>query len=116
MAFFPMKGKSGKANGGVVESTMHKPSKDGSIIYLNANPRLEKKAELEGAFKPLHCIAQVYDTGQKLRFKVFDRDYDTACEMADLSLKALLDQTLLSDVIQRARRQIQSSGRFRTTE
>ena len=32
------------------------------------------KAELEGAFKPLHCIAQVYDTGQKLRFKVFDRD------------------------------------------
>src|SRR5205814_9061755 len=42
MAFFPMKGKSGKANGGVVESTMHKPSKDGSIIYLNANPRLEK--------------------------------------------------------------------------
>jgi hypothetical protein len=74
------------------------------------------KAELEGAFKPLHCIAQVYDTGQKLRFKVFDRDYDTACEMADLSLKALLDQTLLSDVIQRARKQIQRSGRFRTTE
>ena len=55
------------------------------------------KSELEGAFKPLHCIAQVYDTGQKLRFKVFDRDYDTACEMADLSLRALFDQNLLSD-------------------
>ena len=74
------------------------------------------KAELEGAFKPLHCRAQVYDSGEKLRFKVFDGDYDTACEIADLSLRALLDQTLLSDVIQRARKQIQGSRRFRTTE
>ena len=58
------------------------------------------KVELESAFKPLRCRAQVYDSGEKLRFRVFDRDYDTACEMADLSLRALLDQSLLSDVIQ----------------
>ena len=41
------------------------------------------KTELEAAFKPLYCRAQVYDSGEKLRFKVFDRDYDVACEMAD---------------------------------
>ena len=73
------------------------------------------KAGLEGAFKPLGCKAQVYDAGEKLRFKVFDRDYDTACEMADLSLRALLDEAVLNDVIQRARSQIQGSRRFRTT-
>jgi hypothetical protein len=73
------------------------------------------KTELEAAFKPLYCRAQVYDSGEKLRFKVFDRDYDVACEMADLSLRALLDQTLLSNVIQKARRQIEGSSRFRTT-
>ena len=74
------------------------------------------KIELETAFKPLSCKAQIYDWGQKLRFKVFDRDYGVACEMAELSLRALLDQSLLTDVIQKARRQIQASRRFRTTE
>jgi len=73
------------------------------------------KIELEGAFTPLRCRAQIYDAGERLRFSVFDQDYDVACEMAGLSLRALLDQNLLSDVIQKARRQIQGSRRFRTT-
>jgi len=42
MAFFPWKEGSGKANGGLVQSDMHKPSKDGAVIYLNANPKLDK--------------------------------------------------------------------------
>lgn len=40
MAFFPMKGASGKANGALCESTMHKPSMEGTIVYLNADPDL----------------------------------------------------------------------------
>jgi len=32
---------SGKANGGIVESQMHKPSVDGAIVYLNANPNIQ---------------------------------------------------------------------------
>lgn len=41
MAFFPWKDGSGKANGGLVQSKMHKPSKTGGpVIYLNANPDL----------------------------------------------------------------------------
>ena len=38
MAFFPSEPKSGKANGGLCQSKMHKPSKSGAKIYLNANP------------------------------------------------------------------------------
>jgi predicted enzyme related to lactoylglutathione lyase len=41
MAFFPMDGGSGKANGALVQSDMHKPSVDGSIVYLNANPNMD---------------------------------------------------------------------------
>jgi predicted enzyme related to lactoylglutathione lyase len=42
MAFFPFEPKSGKASGGICESKMHKPSKDGVKIYLNGNPDLKK--------------------------------------------------------------------------
>ena len=39
-AFFPMEGGSGKANGSLTQSDMHKPSMDGCVIYLNADPDL----------------------------------------------------------------------------
>jgi len=41
MAMFPGEPGSGKASGGVAESPMHKPSQDGSVIYLNANPSID---------------------------------------------------------------------------
>ena len=41
MAFFPAEPGSGKASGGLVQSEMHKPSMEGSVIYLNANPDLQ---------------------------------------------------------------------------
>jgi len=42
MAFFPWKAGSKKASGGICESKMHKPGKDGVKIYLNGNPDLKK--------------------------------------------------------------------------
>ena len=45
MAFFPWESGSGKATGAVVQSEMHVPSKEGSIIYLNANPNLDPVLE-----------------------------------------------------------------------
>ena len=42
MAFFPFEEGSGKASGGLVKSKMHKPSKAGVKLYLNANPNLSK--------------------------------------------------------------------------
>ncbi len=40
MAFFPYEMGSGKAAGGLVQSDQHKPSMDGTVVYLNANPDL----------------------------------------------------------------------------
>jgi hypothetical protein len=42
MVSFPWEEGSGKANGALVKSKMHKPSKDGAVIYLNANPSIQK--------------------------------------------------------------------------
>ena len=51
MAFFPWESGSGKATGALVQSEMHKPSKEGTLVYLNANPNLDpvlKKVEKAG--------------------------------------------------------------------
>lgn len=41
MAFFPADNMAGKVGGAVVQSDMHTPSAEGSVIYLNANPDLD---------------------------------------------------------------------------
>ena len=42
MAFFPYEMGSGKLSGAICKSEHHKPSYDGCVIYLNANPDLQK--------------------------------------------------------------------------
>jgi predicted enzyme related to lactoylglutathione lyase len=41
MAFFPGENGNGKASGALVQSAQHKPSMDGAVIYLNANPNMD---------------------------------------------------------------------------
>lgn len=43
MTFFPfdMEANNGKVSGSLVKGPMHKPSMDGSAIYLNANPTIQ---------------------------------------------------------------------------
>ena len=41
MAFFPYENGSGKASGALVKSEQHKPSKEGVLVYLNANPSMD---------------------------------------------------------------------------
>jgi uncharacterized protein len=41
-AMFPFNPMKGKVGGGLAESPMHTPGLSGSIIYLNANPDLQK--------------------------------------------------------------------------
>lgn len=51
MAFFPAEPGSGKANGALVQSPDHIPSKEGSKIYLNGNPDMNpvlERIELAG--------------------------------------------------------------------
>ena len=40
MRIFPGDGMNGKVGGAIVKSGMHKPSKEGTLVYLNANPDL----------------------------------------------------------------------------
>lgn len=40
MAFFPSENMNGKVSGALVQGPMHKPSSEGAVIYLNANPDL----------------------------------------------------------------------------
>lgn len=40
MRMFPGEGQNGKVGGALVKSAMHKPSREGALIYLNANPDL----------------------------------------------------------------------------
>ena len=42
MAMFPYEMNSGKLSGALVKSDYHRPSKDGVIIYLNANPDMKE--------------------------------------------------------------------------
>ncbi len=41
MVGFPSEMGNGKATGGLVESQMHKPSTEGAVVYLNANPSIQ---------------------------------------------------------------------------
>lgn len=41
MVGFPSEMGNGKASGGLVESQMHKPSTEGAVVYLNANPSIQ---------------------------------------------------------------------------
>ena len=41
MIGFPAEMGSGKANGAIAQSGQHKPSADGVVIYLNANPQIQ---------------------------------------------------------------------------
>lgn len=45
MAFFPYESSSGKASGALVQSDMHKPSMEGAVLYLNANPAMDSILE-----------------------------------------------------------------------
>lgn len=52
MAFFPfdMGAANGRVSGALVQSEMHKPSLDGAIVYLNANPGIQTVIDrIEGA-------------------------------------------------------------------
>ncbi|PZF71405.1 VOC family protein [Taibaiella soli] len=42
MGFLPFEDGNGKVSGALVKSDMHKPSMDGALVYLNANPDIQK--------------------------------------------------------------------------
>ena len=45
MSMFPYEMNSGKLSGALVKSDYHRPSKDGVVVYLNANPDMKEILE-----------------------------------------------------------------------
>jgi predicted enzyme related to lactoylglutathione lyase len=41
MTSFPAEMGNGKVSGAIAQSDMHKPSTDGAVVYLNANPSIQ---------------------------------------------------------------------------
>jgi hypothetical protein len=68
------------------------------------------KVRLEGAFKPLRCVAEVWDYNQKLRFKVFDHNDQGIIEMSEIVLGDLSDESRLQDLVQRTKEHVQAQG------
>jgi len=54
MAFFPWSPGTGKATGALAQSENHKPSMEGTLVYLNANPNMD------------NVIARVKEAGGKV--------------------------------------------------
>lgn len=45
MVMFPGEGDNGKVSGALVKSDWHRPSSDGTMVYLNANPSMDAVLE-----------------------------------------------------------------------
>lgn len=63
-----------------------------------------------GAFSPLRCVAQIWDYGSKLRFKVFDTNDEGVDETPKIIARDVRDERLLEQVIQAARVRIEHKG------
>ena len=65
---------------------------------------------VESAFRPLRCVAEVWDYEQKLRFKVFDGADRGVVEVRDLGLRHLRDKSNLKSVLSSARAMVEEKG------
>ena len=65
---------------------------------------------VEGAFRPLRCVAEIWDYDDKLRFKVFDENNNSIIERPLLVLRELADEKTLSEFLRLIRTQVEEKG------
>jgi hypothetical protein len=70
----------------------------------------EIKTIVEVAFRPLRCVAEVWDYDYRLRFRVFDEKGQGVVEVPDLVLRNLRDDTQLRDVPADVRERVIEKG------
>gem|GEM_PF-2040712 len=80
----------------------------GSVTTMRTNEEI--KAIVETAFKPLRCVAEVWDYDQKLRFRVFDEKDRGIVRLPSLVLRNLRDESQLRDVLSVVRERVQERG------
>ncbi len=62
------------------------------------------------AFRPLRCVAEIWDYDKKLRFLVFDTKDEGILRIPDLVLRALRDRSNLRSVLLSARAVLEEKG------
>ncbi len=70
----------------------------------------EIKAIVETAFKPLRCVAEIWDYDYRFRFKVFDEKASGIVKVPDLILDKLRDESQLRDVLAGVRERVTEKG------
>lgn len=63
-------------------------------------------SRVEAAFPPYRCVAEVWDYGQKLRFRVFNSEDEPLITMDELVLSSVRDSTSLDSLLVSVRRRI----------
>ena len=70
----------------------------------------EIRTIVEQAFRPLRCVAEIWDYEQKLRFRVFDSNDVGVLRMDSAVLRDLRDAQNLRNVLSGARETIEEKG------
>lgn len=63
-------------------------------------------SRVEAAFPPYRCVAEVWDYGQKLRFRVFNSEDEPLITMDELVLSSVRDSTSLDSLLVSVRQRI----------
>jgi len=66
--------------------------------------------KIEGAFRPLRCVAEIWDYNEKLRFKVFDKNNKGIVERPRIILREIRDKKMLEMLLQSVRYIIERKG------
>jgi hypothetical protein len=65
---------------------------------------------LEGAFRPLRCVVEIWDYGDKLRFKVFSDKDEAIVGMPEVLVRTIREPASLNHLIQQVREKILVKG------
>jgi hypothetical protein len=62
---------------------------------------------VENAFLPFRCVPEIWDYGQKLRFKVFDAADQPIVTMSEIILSSIRDAAALNSLCELVRQCVQ---------
>lgn len=70
----------------------------------------EVKKIIESAFQPYRCVAEIWDYGQKIRFKVFDKKGNGIFERRRIILREVSDKKRLENFLMAIKNEIEKQG------
>ncbi len=72
---------------------------------------VEEAAEIiAGAFAPLRCVAEPWDGGFRVRFRVFDQSEEPLLHVKDLTRPQVTDPSRLESIINQVRNRLIQRG------